>query len=237
MEQPQSSFLDSIHTTLWHHSPEYARMFRFVVKSAKNPTAYPVDKLGCTPLHYLVSIGAADALNICLTEQHYDVNQLDAMQQTALVRALNTVSHITGIPTNVENVQSLVFTLLIHGADPNLCGPNDPTPLMLAVLREDPTLVRLLLAAGADPCVRLPSDGLLLKKGDTALSLAVRLHKLLDPNAANPTTLPQFSILTELLQSPRITPNIMFHAIQQTKIPFLKQYILNFRNLNAAFTS
>ncbi|TIS50178.1 MAG: ankyrin repeat domain-containing protein, partial [Mesorhizobium sp.] len=52
----------------------------------------------------------------------------------------------------------IVRVLLEHGADPNMRGVNDWTPLHYAVSRRDAEAIGLLLASGADPSLRTRID-------------------------------------------------------------------------------
>ncbi|TIW54227.1 MAG: ankyrin repeat domain-containing protein, partial [Mesorhizobium sp.] len=52
----------------------------------------------------------------------------------------------------------VIRTLIEHGADPDMRGVNDWTPLHYAVAMRDVEAIRLLLAAGADPALRTRID-------------------------------------------------------------------------------
>ncbi|CDX62513.1 conserved hypothetical protein [Mesorhizobium plurifarium] len=52
----------------------------------------------------------------------------------------------------------VVHILLEHGADPDMRGVNDWTPLHYAVSRRDAEAIHLLLLAGADPSLRTRID-------------------------------------------------------------------------------
>ncbi|TIT78388.1 MAG: ankyrin repeat domain-containing protein, partial [Mesorhizobium sp.] len=60
--------------------------------------------------------------------------------------------------------------LIEHGADPNMRGVNDWTPLHYAVAQRDAQAIRLLLASGADPTLRTRIDdyGTALEGADQA---------------------------------------------------------------------
>lgn len=98
-------------------------------------------------------------------------------ERTSAERALsNGVAH--GETHNVE-------ILLRRGTRPDASTGYGPPPLLIAVFRRDPTIVRLLLEAGANPDDRLPATGA------TSLMLAVcmgssNLVKLLLHHEASP---------------------------------------------------
>ncbi|WP_245513451.1 MULTISPECIES: ankyrin repeat domain-containing protein [unclassified Mesorhizobium] len=64
----------------------------------------------------------------------------------------------------------IVRILIEHGADPNMRGVNDWTPLHYAVAQRDAQAIRLLLASGADPTLRTRIDdyGTALEGADQA---------------------------------------------------------------------
>jgi ankyrin repeat protein len=63
----------------------------------------------------------------------------------------------------------LLALLLDHGADIHQRGINDWTPLHYAVVQRDLKAIEILLARGADPCLKTRID-----EGTTALEEAVR---------------------------------------------------------------
>ena len=119
-----------------------------------------------------------------------------------------------------------MYLLLRYGADPNVGSPGSPTPLMLAVMKEDVPIVNSLLLMGADPNRRIQEEGLFFKSNDTALSLAVRLDSLCGTKSAY--TPAQLDCIASILQkSPiGISSTVLFHALQQTKDKKLKDYIM-----------
>jgi ankyrin repeat protein len=217
----------AIHQNLLDTSPEHARIFRFILLSQQDPVAYAADEHGRTPVHYAVAMDVSDVMTTYLqSNTHiYNVNWIDNLGQTALHAALSRFPVKT---PNDHDYQQTTYTLLRHGADPNF-SPCGPTPLMLAVLKEDVDVVRMLLDAGADPNQRYDMEGVLFKRGDTALSLALRLNAL-GPNPA-PFTQPQLVIIGLLIQSAALSPNVLFHALQQTKNANVKKYIMNCADL------
>jgi len=78
-------------------------------------------------------------------------------------------SIIATLSTNRGDKLEIVEVLLKYGADPNRRGVNDWTPLHYAVSIRDLSAMSLLLASGADPCLRTRID-----KYSTALEEAER---------------------------------------------------------------
>jgi ankyrin repeat protein len=215
-----SSTIAAIHQNLSETSPEHARIFRFVLLSHHDPHTFCADEHGRTPLHYAAAMDVSNVLESYLQSNRYNVNWADHLGQTALHTALSRFP----LSSDDQDYQQTAHQLLVHGADPNY-SPFGPTPLMLAVLKEDYETVRMLLKAGADPNQRYDADGALFKRGDTALSLAVRLNTLCSATPT-PFTLPQTKIIGRLIKSAKLTPNTMFHALQQTKNRTLKEFMM-----------
>ncbi|MDX8480962.1 ankyrin repeat domain-containing protein [Mesorhizobium sp. VK24D] len=67
-------------------------------------------------------------------------------------------SIIAALSTERPDRLEIVRILVEHGADPNMRGVNDWTPLHYAVSRRDAEAVRLLLASGGDPSLRTSID-------------------------------------------------------------------------------
>ena len=67
-----------------------------------------------------------------------------------LLAAVLASQRVTGYPGRPD-AHAIVDLLLACGADPNVRGMNDETPLHVAVALGDLPLVRALLTAGADP--------------------------------------------------------------------------------------
>ena len=67
-------------------------------------------------------------------------------------------SIIAALSTNRRDKLEIVQVLLKHGADPNRRGVNDWTPLHYAVSIRDLSAMNLLLASGANPCLRTRID-------------------------------------------------------------------------------
>ncbi|CDX17252.1 conserved hypothetical protein [Mesorhizobium plurifarium] len=67
-------------------------------------------------------------------------------------------SIIAALSTERPDRLDVVHILLEHGADPDMRGVNDWTPLHYAVSRRDAEAIRLLLLAGADPSLRTRID-------------------------------------------------------------------------------
>ena len=69
-------------------------------------------------------------------------------------------SIIAALSTERPDRLAVIHILLAHGADPNMRGVNDWTPLHYAVSRRDAEAIRLLLLSGADPSLRTRIDDL-----------------------------------------------------------------------------
>lgn len=67
-------------------------------------------------------------------------------------------SIIAALSTERPDRLQLIQILLEQGADPNMRGVNDWTPLHYAVAQRDAEAIRLLLASGADPSLRTRID-------------------------------------------------------------------------------
>ncbi|TPI20031.1 ankyrin repeat domain-containing protein [Mesorhizobium sp. B4-1-1] len=67
-------------------------------------------------------------------------------------------SIIAALSTDRPDRLDVVHVLLGHGADPDMRGVNDWTPLHYAVSRRDADAIRLLLLSGADPSLRTRID-------------------------------------------------------------------------------
>ncbi|AZO08269.1 MULTISPECIES: ankyrin repeat domain-containing protein [unclassified Mesorhizobium] len=67
-------------------------------------------------------------------------------------------SIIAALSTERPDKHDIVRMLIDHGADPNMRGVNDWTPLHYAVSLRDAEAIRLLLVSGADPSLRTRID-------------------------------------------------------------------------------
>jgi|SRR6185312_1338560 len=97
-----------------------------------------------------------------------------------------------------EGEVAIAALLLEHGADPNDAhllpdGSLTEVPLVTAIARKDPTMVRLLLSRGADANTRM-------EDGDTLLHIAVRTA-VLDDNKAMDRLSRGIEIIRSLLQA------------------------------------
>jgi ankyrin repeat protein len=203
----------AINNFLHNNSPELSRTFRFVLKSHSNPHVYQADEFNRTPIHYATILGAKSVLQFYLEHKLYNVNHIDCMGQTALWKAIHMGS---------SDTVDLIFLLMRNGANPNIPDACGITPLMHAVLTENPTLVNALIAAGANPTARIKKEGLFFRANDTALSLAVRLQTL--DGRTKHLTSNQLKLIQLLVRYTK-EPTLIFHAMQQTKNPSLRQYI------------
>ncbi len=199
-------------------------ILEFTYNAILDPS-HPLDEYGRTPLHYAVHINALPVLQSLLYLQLFPINHRDCLQHTALYRAMQTMTHT---PEEQAQLQQIVYTLLWYGADPNAHHPADPSPLMLAVLKQDEVLIEMLLTAKANVNTRLETEGLLFRSRESAVSLATRLHTMIP----TPICEHQLYLLGKLLLDPRVCPTVVFHALQQTKDPMLRSYILRMNSLN-----
>jgi len=67
-------------------------------------------------------------------------------------------SIIAALSTDRPDRLDVIHILLAHGANPDMRGVNDWTPLHYAVARRDAEAIRLLLLSGADPTLRTRID-------------------------------------------------------------------------------
>ncbi|CAN7768957.1 ankyrin repeat domain-containing protein [Mesorhizobium sp. LjNodule214] len=67
-------------------------------------------------------------------------------------------SIIAALSTERTDKLDIIRILIDHGADPNMRGVNDWTPLHYAVAKRDAEAIHLLLAAGADPSLKTRID-------------------------------------------------------------------------------
>ncbi len=201
-------------------SPEIAEMYEFCIVSQYFPHLLPQDIHGRSPLFYAITFRCPQVLEFYLQNTMYDVNAMDCMGNTALSHAIQQYDG-----ENPQMTRDMLHILLKYGANPNQTGMGSHTPLMLAALREDVGVVNALLIMGADPNMRLLEDGLFFKASDTALSLAIRSHTFLGKPKQSPG---QLECIYAILQNTRvpITPNVLFHALQQTKDPVIKAFIM-----------
>ncbi len=210
--------VETIDACLYSISPEFSRMYRFLIDSYENPYVFPHDEYYRTPIHYAAFIQSDITLQIYLNTGNYNINSMDILGDTALMTAINSYTS-----ENSDKVRMIVHTLLSHGADPNMHIDGRPTPLMLAIMKEDVNLVIMLLMAGADSFTALSNHSLFFKQGDTALSIAVRLNTLMCKKT--PYSPEQLDIIRYLVSIMRSVPEKIFHALQQTSDITLKNYI------------
>ena len=102
----------------------------------------PWNKKVLTPIDVAVMTESAEMLNILLTAEGLDINQTNkpcARQEKPVL--LECVMHY----------HESVKVLLEAGADPNICGIEEDTPLMAATRQSNYDLMKLLIEYGADP--------------------------------------------------------------------------------------
>jgi ankyrin repeat protein len=92
-----------------------------------------------------------------LLEQGADPDGSDGDGYPPLLAALSTSSADRGVPPR-SDVPALLELLLDHGADPDVRGINDWTPLHMAVAIGSLECTTLLLRRGADPTQRTRID-------------------------------------------------------------------------------
>lgn len=135
------------------------------------------DKEGLTPLHWACCAGLVNTVTL-LTEQGVNVNAKAKLGATALMVACSG-GHI-----------EIVKHLMSHGAEVNAATPEGWTALHVAVWASAPTVVHLLIQAGAVPDVRsikLTHNGDVVPAA-TPLLIAIFLnsmkifHHLMDSN-------------------------------------------------------
>jgi ankyrin repeat protein len=98
-----------------------------------------IDAQGRNALAMAVGRGQNDDVVTFLLNRGFDINSTDAAGLTALAHAIDHGR----LPT--------IVILIQRGANVNLAGYNNITPLMSAVAIRDPHMVQALLAAGAQP--------------------------------------------------------------------------------------
>ena len=116
------------------------------------------DSRGSRPLIDASWAGKQDVV-LHLLDAKADVNGVSVGQLTALSAAINTKQ------------ESLALLLLERDANPNVVDPAGSSPLMGCAWQGNVPLVKALLAKGAMPNYRRPSDGM------TALKVAVAAQK------------------------------------------------------------
>lgn len=177
-----------------------------LAKSIMHITLTPdeVDEDGRSCLHHAALYESEEGL-VSMLQSGIDPNLMDCMGQTALHCLLR---HQT---MNPYKLYRLVHILLLGGADPNVGNPGQLTPLMLAVLTSDVSIVQLMCDYGADTNVRfLTSSPLLFSNNMTALSLAV------SRNGAE---------IVQCLKRYACSPETIFHALQKAS-PAMKYILL-----------
>lgn len=124
-----------------------------------------MDCLEITPLHSECSNLYFYGVSQLLANGH-SVNLLNLLGETPL---MTTISHSYKDP---ETATYIVSLLLLDGADPNLHGTGNLTPLMLATLQQNIAIQKLLLDAGADVNIRYkPVESCLIPYGSSALAI------------------------------------------------------------------
>jgi ankyrin repeat protein len=110
-----------------------------ILLAAGSPTNSPDDPYGLSPLHLAARSGYPDAIAL-LIAAGADIDAVDQSDTTALAEAVLTQK------------PRAAYLLLDAGADPNIADDIlRETPLHIAAMRQDAGIVRMLLAAGANP--------------------------------------------------------------------------------------
>lgn len=165
---------EEIDAYLYSITPEFSRIYRFILYSYMNPHTYSYDEYDRTPIHYAAMIHSDFVLKMYLDMNIHNINHIDILGDTALTSAIRSCT-----TENCDKIVQIIEILLDYGADPNLCGSGGLTPLMLAVMKGYINIVTLLLNVGADPTIQVSEEGVFLRKGDTASSIADRIVTLL----------------------------------------------------------
>lgn len=141
------------------------------------------DKLGNTPLH-IAALHDQPAIAALLISNGADVNAqndppgVDLSRLTSINKNAHGDTPLTLAMLSYHH-KEMIEVLLTHGADPNVSDPHG-TPLQLAIERDLPYDVELLLANGADPDVTVVIWAII--HGKTQI-LGLLLDYGADPNA------------------------------------------------------
>lgn len=174
------------------------------------------DEFGRNCVFHALMCGTPQILQTCL-DRGANPNTIDVCGNTPLSWLL---THFLGCQTYEDryNTMSSLDILLQYGADPNLHASGHMSPLMIATLSNNPILVSHLISNGASVNNRLQDSELgLLHKGASALSLATS------------------ESLTDIIPFLKVNaePEIIFHALQKTTDPHIREMFLPFRSINA----
>ena len=119
----------------------------------------PRDELGQTPLYFAAERGYLEVVRL-LVARGADVHQPSKKGWPPLYAATS------------GNFPEVVKFLIEHGAKVNVTSPQGThSPLLIAAFNNNPEMVRLLLAAGADPAAKL-SGSHASHRNQTALDIA-----------------------------------------------------------------
>ncbi len=117
----------------------------------------PHDAIGCSLLQYAIYHSPLSLIR-ALLDLGADPNYDDLDGFPSLMAALSCRPGL-GSPGRGD-IQDIIELLLARGADPNMRGINDYTPLHYVAALGDVSTVELLLARGADPSLRTRIDQL-----------------------------------------------------------------------------
>ena len=123
------------------------------------------DSQGRTALHWAID-GQHLKTVAKLIELGADVNKTDGYNHATPLMYTAIALNSKGYPSSTRHVRTDIARLLIeHGADVNRAMPEGNTALHFAVSDQNPELIRLLLAAGADKSAKT-------KQGYTPVDIA-----------------------------------------------------------------
>ncbi len=135
------------------------------------------DSGAAIPLHRAVICGSDLVVSVLVNHKAIQIDEFDALQDTPLLMSMkryfykHQLEQIAKLNPNISNnfsiptLETMIITLLDHGANINAQDINGFTTLMYACSFGFDTIVRLLLSRGAD--IRITNNA-----GETALSSA-----------------------------------------------------------------
>jgi ankyrin repeat protein len=127
-----------------------------------------------------------------------NINQMDCLGETPITLLLKSGNH-----RSHTEINELLQLLLMAGADPNLCGPHDPSPILLATMTRNFHAMVYLILYGANLNTRYSTPyETIIPNNTTPLSFAAT-HRDED-------------MLEILMKSGLMTPETIFAALQKT---------------------
>ncbi len=130
--------------------------------------------VGTTPLHSAAG-GCSRSVAELLLSKGADINAVGESNRTPILDAMWVLTHF-----DADSVIALLQVFVDHGADLNRQTSDNETPLMIAVMLNNPNVVRLLLENGADPNIA-NRDGqtplmVAISKGDVESTQSLLSH-------------------------------------------------------------